>query len=163
MNYRYKNSRIYNEDIILEDIKFFKEEDFFRTLVLPPNKPDIKKLYDILIIPNILDLKLVKTNTEISNEGERFLGYKLIVEVDLNINLTYIVDNSKENICTNNFNVLKSMHIVLPEKINDKNTKDIFRKKGINILPFIEHYDFKQSSKRSLNISILLLLDAKFF
>lgn len=162
MKYNYQSCRIYNEDITLQDLKYFKEDDFFRTLTLPKDKPNIKKLYDILVIPEVSDIKLLKTNVEVSNEGKKLLGYKLVAQVILNLNLTYIVDTPKENICTTNFKVLKSMTIVLPNMVNSKRTNDVFKMKGINLLPYIEHCDIRQVDNRSFNISVLLLLDAKF-
>lgn len=163
MRYNYQTANIYNGDLKLNDLKFFKEDELFKTITLPANKPNIKQLYDIIVLPEIANYSIVDTNVEVSNEGNKLLGYKIIAQVVLNLKLSYIVDSAKENICTTNFKILKNMTIVVPQNINSRKVTDIFKVKGVNLLPYVEHYHIKMIDSRSFNLSVLLILDAKFF
>lgn len=161
MIFREKNIGVCNDDIDIDNLKYFKEEELIRHFKLQDEKPDMKQIYDISINSDIIDFKLIKTNREVSNEGKKLLGYKLITEILLNFKITYIIDNPQENICTTTFKILKSITIILPKEIESRNIGDMFKMKRVNVIPHIQHYNARQLDKRNFNISTLILLDVK--
>lgn len=157
----FKNNDCYMLNEFPENIKYFKEEKFCQTLKIPRSNPDIENIYDVFVNPRIIDMKLVKTNTGLSNEGQQLTGYKLIVELCIEQKITYVAEEPTQSIFAVHYESLKSMYIVLPEYINGKNVSDLFKSSRINVTPLLEHTYTRKLDLKTFNVCMLLFLDVQ--
>lgn len=161
MAFKNNNLCISNEYPI--DSKYFKEEKFFQTIYIPKCRPDIDSICDIFIQPTVLNVKLVKTNKGLSNEGRQLTGYELLVEVQIDEKLTYIADEPTQSVFAIDYQSLKSIHITLPECVNDKSVYDLFKSSRLTVMPFLEHTSTRKVDARTLNTCTLLFLDVQLY
>ena len=161
MNFKNELISLYNQ--FPTDVNLFKEESICSKINISDNNPDIEDICDVLIFPKIINTKLIKTSSGISNEGQKLTGNKLFVELSISLNIRYISNQVVKNICCENYEIKKNTYISLPEIIDEKNIMDIFKLSRVNVTPFVEHYYTRLLDNRSFTISMLLLLDVKSY
>ena len=142
-------------------VKYFKEEPICEIITIPNKKPDIERVLDIIVWPEIEHMSLIETDKGISNEGQKLTGYKLSVEVKLKHKLTYVADEPRKPVHATHYESLKGMFVVLPDKIDDKSMCEYIRSGRITACPYIETVYTRKLSKRTIHKSILLFLDVK--
>lgn len=160
MNYNETNISI--SDIFPAEIDYFKEESINKIFSLPKDKPCIESVCDVLIYPKVISKKLIRTETGFSNEGQKLTGFKLVVELAIEVKVTYVSDEPTQSIYAVHYETLKSMFIILPEYINDRPVYDLFNASRYTINPYVEHSYTKLLNDRDVQVCILMLLDVKF-
>lgn len=158
----YNETEICISDIFPEEIEYFKEEHVNKVFFIPDDKPCIENVCDVLIYPKVVNKKLIKTQTGFSNEGQKLTGYKLVVELGIDIKVTYVADEPTQSIYAVHYETLKSMFIILPEIVCGRPVCDLFNASRLTINPYIEHSHTKILSDQNINICMLVLLDVKF-
>lgn len=143
--------------------KYFKEEVITQFLEIPCKKPDMERILDILVWPEVTDLNVIETHEGLSNEGQRLTGVKLIVEVKLKSKVTYVADEKTQSVHAAHYETLKSMFIILPKEFNGRNVCDLAKVGKINVVPYVEAVNFRMLDKRAIYQCILLFLDANLY
>lgn len=146
---------------VYSNFEYFKEEHVRQCVCLPCDKPDIDEIIDIYVHPEIVNTKLLETKDGLSNEGQKLTGYKLLIQVKLNEKITYISSDSSQNICVFYYEVLKSVFVILPKIEDGRSISDLFKFSRIVTTPTVEHCDARKLSCRTVNTSVLLLLQSK--
>lgn len=144
-----------------EKIKYFKEEWFCENISIPEDKPDIDNICDIFVNPIIKNIILIDTEEGLSNEGQFLSGKKLLVELSIQTKINYVAKEPTQSLFSINYETIRSMFIVVPNEINSKNIKDLFKSSRLIVSPFVEHTYTKEITPRCFNLCILLFLDAQ--
>lgn len=149
------------QNILPETAKYFKEELVAEILAIPPQKPNIERVLDIIVWPEIEDINLIETPVGMSNEGQYLSGLKLIVEVRLKEKVTYVADEPTQSVHAAHYETLKSMFVILPTEIDGRDTADLVRSGRISVVPYIEAVDFRGLDCRNIYKCVLLFLNVK--
>lgn len=144
-----------------EHIEYFKEELISEILVIPPHRPDILRVLDISVWPEVLKTHLVETKVGTSNEGQHLSGLKLVVDLKLKQKISYVADEPTQSVHAQPFEYYKSMSVILPEKINGVNVYDLVRSGRLQITPYIEAVKFRLQDPRSVHKCVMIFLDVR--
>lgn len=155
------NNRSCTNDILPENSTYFKEEMMEGILKIPPQKPDIESVSDLLVTLEILNTKLIETKIGRSNEGQNLTGIKLIAEIKIKEKITYISCSQSESVHAAHFESYRSMFIILPQVINEKNICDLIRSQKFSITPYVENKQFRKLDCRNIYRCLMILLDVK--
>ena len=140
---------------------YFKEEVVSETLTIPCQKPDMERILDVLVWPEIANYELIATETGKSFEGQNLTGYKLAIEVLLKQKVTYVADRPEQDVHAAHFEYLKSTFIVVPKEIDGLDICDIVNSGRISITPYVEAVHAKMVDCRTIQKCVLVLVDAK--
>lgn len=146
-----------------EECYYFKEDILSEVLVLPYGKPDMGKVVDLMIYPRVEDIYIVDKVNYTSSNGKRVSGLKLVAEISVTEKVTYAERGSCNYKIATNFNLFKSISIVIPESVNGESTKQLIKLGKVNVVPYIETVYKRQLNERSLYSSVLLLLEVNIF
>lgn len=160
MEYKQKICLGHNE--IPETSKYFKEELIKELLVIPNNKPDIERVLDVLVWPEIENIKLVDTQVGKSIEGQNLSGVKLIVELKLKEKLTYVACEPTQSVHATYFETIKSIFVVLPREIDGKDICDLVRADKIQVIPYVEAVKSRMLDTRTVHRCVMLFVDVNF-
>ncbi|MEF9992483.1 MAG: hypothetical protein RSD22_10985 [Romboutsia sp.] len=144
---------------IPENLSYFKEELLSETIVLDRIQPDIESVLDVLVTPEIVSYKVVNTQVGQSNEGQSLSGYKLVVEVKITANATYVATDCSQSVHGQGFQTMKSIFIVIPATIGTIDTCELVRSDKIQVTPYIEFVKFRELDCRRINSCIMLLVN----
>lgn len=156
-----KSNSLSKKTIIPKESQFFKEELVSEVLTIDCNKPEMERILDILVHPEVVNYKLIDTPIGESNEGQTLAGYKLIIEIKLNEKLTYVADEPTQSVHACYYEFMKSIFVVLPTEINGKNTCDLVRADRLEITPYIEAVKYRMLDCRQIHKCIMLFVDVK--
>ena len=142
-----------------ETALYFKEDIVTEILAIPPQKPNIERVLDILVWPEVENIKLIDTPVGMSNEGQFLSGLKLIVEVRLKEKVTYVADEPTQSVHAAHYETLTSMFVILPTEIDGRDTCDLVRSNRINITPYIEAVNFRALDCRHIHKCVMIFLN----
>lgn len=157
----YKDNSVFQQNILPKESDIFKEELISEILIINSDKPEIERILDILVSPEVIRYKLVNTLVGESNEGQSLSGYKLVVEVQLKEILTYVANEPTQSVYTEQYNIMKSMFVILPTTINGKDTCSFVRADNLEITPYIEAVKYRMLDCRKIHNCIMIFLDVK--
>lgn len=140
--------------------KYFKEEAICEVLTIPCQKPDMERILDIVVWAEIENLRLVETEVGISVEGQKLSGYKLVVEVRLKEKVTYVADEPTQTVHAAHYETLKSMFIIMPDKIGDKPLCNLVKSDRITVIPHVEDVSFRMIDCRTIHKCVMIFLNA---
>ncbi|MGL5086492.1 MAG: hypothetical protein ACRC68_12365 [Clostridium sp.] len=140
---------------------YFKEFDFQVTKEIDEIESDIDKILSVNVNINASDSNIIKTPIMVSNEGSFFSGYKLKVELIIDIKARYILDEEPKTIGFMSDKIFKTIYIVLPLEHKGNNMIDLLRKKKITINTYVEDIDsqVRKLNFISTNISAIVVAD----
>lgn len=141
--------------------EFFKEEVICEILSIPPQKPDMERLLDVMVWPEVVNISLVDTPKGRSYEGQYLTGVKLVVEINLKEKVTYVANEPTQKAHAAHFETLKSMFVILPEYYDDKKVCDLIRAKHIAVTPYVEDVCARMLDTRTVHKCVMLFLDVK--
>ena len=154
-------TNLYTQDILPTGVKYFKEEAICEIITIPKQKPNLDRLLDTLVSPEIEHMNLIETEKAMSNEGQMLTGYKLAVEVRLKQKLTYVADDPRQPVHAAHYESLKGMFVILPERVDDRSIHELLRAGRLSVVPYIENVYSRKLDGRNIHKSILLFLDVK--
>ncbi|MGL4656486.1 MAG: DUF7507 domain-containing protein [Sarcina sp.] len=131
----------------------FKQFNVESYLTIPDNRPDIE---NINIAKGTFDIKnyhIIKTATNLSNEGQYLTGHKLIVTGCLNFIIEYTALNLEEAIYSAHYCIPFSTFVVLP--------KDYAVGSKIDVQGGVEDIYFKAVSEREFFANVSGLINVK--
>lgn len=143
-----------------ENPKYFKEEAICEVLTIPCQKPDMERPLDIMVWAEIESIREVDTEEGVSLEGQRLSGTKLVVEVRLKEKLTYVADKTTQTVHAAHYETLKSMFIIMPNKIGDKPLCSLIKLGRIKVTPYVEDVSFRMLDCRTIHKCVMLFLNA---
>lgn len=145
----------------LQKTDYFKEEMVCEILSIPQQKPTMERLLDVMVWPEVVDIQLVKTPIGRSFEGQYLSGAKLIVEINLKEKLTYVANEPTQSAHSAHYETLKSMFVILPEYVNDKDIFSLLRANRITVTPYVEDVCARMLDGRTVHKCVMLFLDVK--
>ncbi|MGL5086326.1 MAG: hypothetical protein ACRC68_11530 [Clostridium sp.] len=154
-------SRSCTQSILPLDVKYFKEELICEILTIPLQKPDMERLLDVMVWPEIENVNLIDTEKGMSNEGQKLTGVKLVVEVRLKAKVTYVAQETTQAAHAAHFETLKSMFVILPEYVNGRKTCDLVRANRLIVTPYVEDTSARMLDIRKIHKCVMLFLDVK--
>ncbi|MGL6104789.1 hypothetical protein [Romboutsia sp.] len=149
------------QNVLPTEAIYFKEESICEVLSIPCQKPDMERILDMMVWPEIESMKIVETVQGLSNEGQRLTGIKLVVEVRLKEKLTYVALEPTQSVHAAHFESLKSMFIVLPAEVDGRSTCDLVRTGRISVIPYVEAVYPRMLDSRTVHKCVLLFINAK--
>ncbi|MGL5766877.1 MAG: hypothetical protein ACRCX8_14665 [Sarcina sp.] len=149
------------QSILPETAEYFKEELLDDVLIIPPQKPDIERILDIVAWADVEDFKLVETEIGYSYEGQRLTGKKLVTEIKIKEKVTYVADVLEQSGHAAHYEKLKSVFVILPEKVGNKYTCDLIRANRLQITPYVEDICYRQLNEREIHSCLMLFVDVK--
>lgn len=157
------NSQIgnYIQGVLPKDVRYFKEEVICGILSIPEPKPDMERLLDVMVWPEIVNTNLVETQRGLSHEGQRLTGVKLVVEINLKEKVTYVANEPSQSAHVSHYEALKGMFVILPEYVGDKKVCELVRANRLVITPYIEDVCARMLDSRTIHRCIMLFLDVK--
>lgn len=147
------------QNIIPNESNYFKEEAICEVLVIPPEKPDIERILDVMVWPEIESIKLVETEEGYSVEGQRLSGAKVVVEIRLKEKVTYVADEPTQSVHAAHFEHLKSMFIVIPKEIDGRPSCNLIKSGKLNVIPYVEAVTTRMLDYRRIHKCVMLFLD----
>lgn len=128
------------------------------TIIIPEQKPDIEQLETLSISVNILRKKVILTpvSTVPNEEGKNLTGYKLIIEGELNQEITYVADVAEQSVHTAHFMIPFSAFIIIPAPVPVVPVDQIH----YNVEAYVEDVFITSVCKRQIFKNITLLLRA---
>lgn len=141
------------------DPKYFKEEAICEVLTIPCEKPDMERILDIKVWPEIESIRSVETQEGFSIEGQRLSGVKLVVEVRLKEKVTYVADEITQTVHAAHYETLKSMFVIVPPRINEKEVCNLIKTERLNVVPYVEDVDWRMLDCRKIHKCVMLFLN----
>lgn len=142
--------------IELKNIKYFKEFLICHD-ISDKAREEIESILYIRADLFIGEMKLIRTEKMISNEGIILTGYKLRVEIMINEFFKYNTKNNNSSIGIIRNNLTKMIYITLPDIYEGKKIDELYRKKKISIKAYLEDMycdRFKNSVDANLTILV---------
>ncbi|MGL6174801.1 MAG: hypothetical protein ACRC1P_09390 [Cellulosilyticaceae bacterium] len=139
--------------------KYFKEEMICETVMIPMGKPRVGQLLDIMVWPEVIDIKLLETPKGKSYEGNCLTGNKLLVQLLLKEKIAYISEDTGQNTYIMPREVLKSVYVTLPEYIDEKRVSDLVRGEKMKVTAYIEDVGARVIDRRNIYKFIMILVD----
>lgn len=130
----------------------FKQFTVQETLVLPEAKPDIEQIVKVIAQIEIDCVKVIRTTTGISLEGQMLTGFKAIVEGEIVQKIEYVADECTQSVHAAHFSVPFSTFIVLPDTY--------ILGTPVTVKGYIEDIFVEKIDKRSIFKNVILLLNA---
>lgn len=93
----------------------FKQLSKDELLKIPCQKPDVESVLSTIVDIEIVNARVIKTLTGLSNEGQNLTGWKLIIEGVLNQKIEYVALLPEQSVHSAHFSVPFSTFIILPE------------------------------------------------
>lgn len=143
------------------EVKFFKEELVCELLPIPEEKPEMERVLDVMVWPEVKRIDVVKTEKGQSNEGQQLGGVKLIVEILLKEKLMYVANRCDQPVHAVHYDTLKSIFVILPEEIDGRKICELIRLNKIQVIPYIEKVYARMLDDRNVHKCVLLLADVK--
>lgn len=143
------------------EVKFFKEELVCELLPIPEEKPEMERVLDVMVWPEVKRIDVVKTEKGQSNEGQQLGGVKLIVEILLKEKLMYVANRCDQPVHAVHYDTLKSIFVILPEEIDGRKVCELIRLNKIQVIPYIEKVYARMLDDRNVHKCVLLLADVK--
>lgn len=140
---------------------YFKEEMICEILSIPPGKPDMERLLDVMVWPEVVSTNLIETPKGRSFEGQYLSGVKLVVEVNLKEKLTYVANEPTQKAHASHYETLKSVFVILPEEIDGKKTCELYRANRITVTAYVEEVCARMLDTRTVHKCVMLFVDVK--
>ncbi|MGL4992072.1 MAG: hypothetical protein ACRCYE_03750 [Sarcina sp.] len=157
----YCRTNLCMQSIMPKTAMYFKEEILDDILIIPPQKPDMERILDIIAWAEVEDYKLIETEIGFSHEGQRLTGKKLVAEIKIKEKLTYVAAVAEQSGHAAHYEKIKSVFVILPEQIGDKYTCDLVRANRIQITPYVEDLCYRKLNEREIHRCLLLFVDVK--
>lgn len=141
--------------------KYFKEEVINEILEIPEEKPDMERVLDAIVWPEIESYKLIETEKGLSNEGQNLSGLKLLVKLRLKEKITYVANYCSQPVHAAHFESVKTMFVVLPEVIDNQKTCILLKKGKLAITPYIECVEVRMLNERLLQKCVMVFLNVE--
>lgn len=142
--------------------EYFKEELFCDVLVVPLCKPNMERVLDVMVWPEVVNVKLVDTPKGKSYEGQVLTGVKLVVQIKLKEKVTYVAHELSQSTHAVYYETLKSVFVVLPEKsVDGKSICEFFRSDRLTVTVYTEKVCGRMLDSRSIHRCEMLLVDVK--
>jgi hypothetical protein len=159
---KFSNINKTQNEMLPRTAKYFKEELISHIEVLNRGNPDIESLVDYIATAEIINYTLKEDYKAMSIEGQRMSGKKLIIEVLFKNRLSYDSTEIKYGINIVFSSFIKSIFIVVPEKIGNDYVCDLIRAQKFMITPYIEEVHSRKLDDRRIHIASILFVDLKF-
>lgn len=152
-------------DFKLEENPYWTQISIPENLTIPNQKPDIEEINSLNIHVEIIRKKVVSSprsggkspNAQQENyEGKILTGRKLIIEGLLCETISYIAATEEQSMNSAQFSIPFSAFIIVPDKIDGVDTKDI----NFKIDTCIEDVFIKQVCKRDIFKNVTILITA---
>lgn len=158
------NSHVTSYEDLPTNVKYFQEANIVEMLRIPDNKPAIDNLTSVVVSPKILSTKIMESPVALSYEGQYLSGHKLVVQLSLDEKIKYVSRRTTESVQATHFcQSVKSIFIVVPEKINNLPVADLIRTRDFSVIPYIEHIYTSIKDSRNIYKCVSILVDVKFF
>ena len=144
-----------------ETVVNFKEEVMNEILSIPTQKPDMERLLQTLVSTNVEEIKLIKTEKGLSNEGQYLTGYKLIVKLKIKEKVMYVANYPTQPIHAAHYEDVKNFFVILPEEIDGVPVCDLIKYKKLIVTPYIECVEARMLDERHIQKCVMLLIDVK--
>lgn len=149
------------QGVLPKETTYFKEEIICEILSIPAQKPDMERLLDVMVWPEVVSINLVDTQKGLSHEGQRLSGIKLVVEINLKEKVTYVANEPTQSAHAAHYETLKSMFVVLPEYVGEKKICELVRADRLAITPYVEDVCARMLDSRTIHKCVMLFLDVK--
>lgn len=150
---------IYNQDMLPTNVKYFKEELLFEVFQIPPHKPQIERILNVVAFPEVIHLKLIDTPVGYSNEGQRLSGVKLLADIKIKEKVTYVANEPTQKVHAAHFEFMKSLFVVLPDSISKITSCDLLSSNRLGVTPYIEAIDYRLLDCEHVYACIMLFLN----
>lgn len=137
-----------------------KKDSFCETLYIPNHKPDLERLLDIAILPEVLDYVPITTPKGLSFEGQSLTGLSILATVSFKIKISYMSTHNEQSIHSVHYNHLKSISFNIPEKTYTQDTHFIIENGQMTLSPLINSIYTKPMDHRSMYAYIMLVIHA---
>lgn len=142
--------------IDFKGIKYFKEVSICHN-ISKKIKAEIDSILYMKADIFIGEIRLVKNEKMISNEGIILTGYKLRVELIINEFFKYSTKFNNLPIGIVRNNLIKTVQIAVPESYSNIKIEDLYRKKRIVVRAYLEDmYCDKHNGAVDSNLTILV-------
>lgn len=138
---------------------YFKEFDFQLNKKIDNNNLIMDKILSVNVNMNVGQVEIIKTPIMMSNEGVFFSGYKLKVDLVIDLKAKYILESEPKTLGFAKEKLMKTIYIVLPLEYKNNNMVDLLRKKKITINPYTEdiYCEVRGANRIYFNISAVVI------
>lgn len=150
-----------HQGLLPEKVEYFKEELISEVLTLPSNRPDMERVLDIAVWPEVQDVNLVETKVGMSNEGQYLTGLKLVIDIKFKEKVTYVACEPTQSVHADQFECLKTIFVIVPEMINNTSIHDLLRSGRLQVTPYIEAIKFRMLDCRHIHKCIMVFVDVR--
>lgn len=148
------------ESCINENKGFFKQNIISHITYVPFSEPTVKEILNTSVWAEVRDIKIFKTEKGLSYKGDNLSGCKIMANILLEGKITYVGNGMENNVHGIKFSTTKSMYIILPEKISNKNIYNLYRENRIVLSAYIEGSYSRIINSNNIYTSMVIFLDA---
>lgn len=147
--------------VLPENVQYFKEEIINEILTIPCSSPDIERLLKTLVDVTVEETKIIKTEKGLSNEGQILTGSKLVIKLRIKEKITYVADECRQSVHASSYENIKNTFIILPEEIDGEQVCNLLKKGKLRITPYVECVESRMLDKRTIHKCVMLIVDVK--
>ncbi|MGG7178589.1 hypothetical protein ACQPU1_13390 [Clostridium paraputrificum] len=148
-----------SENIIIKS-KCFKEFDFQVNTLIKGEK--LENILSINVVVLVGEIGIIKTPIKISSEGMYLSGYKLKVELIIDMKMKFMTNSCRNNIGVKSNKIVKVIYIVVPLEHSGESMVDILRKKRVDINTYIEDIYCEVRNYNVIYTNIAAIVTANF-
>lgn len=149
------------QGVLPKEATYFKEEMICEVLSIPAQKPDMERILDVMVWPEVVDINVIETPKGRSFEGQYLSGAKLVVEINLKEKVTYVACEPTQSAHAAHYETLKSLFVILPEEVNGKKICELARANRLAVTPYVEDVCARMLDARTIHKCVMLFLDVK--
>lgn len=153
------SSGCFSQAILPTNVKYFKEDIFTENLVIPPEKPRIERVLNVMTWPEVSSFKIIDTPVGYSNEGQRLTGVKLLADVKIKEKITYVANEVTQPVHATHYEFFKSVFIILPTSINNVPIKDLYASDRITVSPYVEAVQYRTLDCDTIQQCVMLFVN----
>ncbi|MEG0013679.1 MAG: hypothetical protein RR324_02350 [Cellulosilyticaceae bacterium] len=139
---------------------YSQEDAFCEILYIPHYKPELDRLLDIVILPDIVDYTSIPTPQGLSFEGERLTGLKISCRINFKIKISYLSTQLEQSIHSVHYDHLRTISFNVPVESSAPHLLSLIECGQLTLSPFITSIYTKPIDCCSIYTYIQLLVHA---
>ncbi|MFI3201246.1 MAG: hypothetical protein R3Y54_06955 [Eubacteriales bacterium] len=152
----YINKQLYG-NVIPKEVAIFKQEIINEVQEISQDNPSMERLLGTTITVDVEHMEIIETEVGVSNEGQRLSGIKLLVQLSICEQTSYVGDHCTQPVHGEYFESHRSFFVIMPETIDGRSVCDY--QDELQVTAYIEDIETRMLDSRHLQKCIMLLIN----
>lgn len=152
----YINKQLYGS-VLPKEVTIFKQEIINEVQEIGEYNPPMERLLGTSITMEVDHMEFIETEVGISNEGQKLTGTKLLVQLSIGEQTTYVGDHPTQPVHAEYFESHRTFFVIMPETIDGLSICDY--KDKLIVTPYLEDLETRMLDCRHIQKCIMVLID----